>query len=85
MVSNEKYGIDERVVFHQDKIKFDNITSSIMLKIYEKSEQIAFFESTNISIDDKLYEIDNRNVPQPVNFFNGGLFNDWEFDFFVQV
>ena len=78
MVSNGK---DERIIYHKDKIVFDNTTCEKMFKIYETIEKIQLLESNNVSLCDKLYEINNRNVPETFNIFVGGLFNDWDIDF----
>jgi len=82
---NPRIGLDERIGFYPDKLFIDNITSDRILKIHETTEKKQFLESNNIPIDDKLYEIGNRNVPEVFNIINGGLFNDWEFDFFANV
>jgi len=81
ILRNPRVGIDERIGFYPDKLFIDNITSETIFKIHETSEKIQFLESNNIHIDDKLYEIGNRNVPETLNIINGGLFNDWDFDF----
>jgi hypothetical protein len=81
-VNNEIYGKDERIVIYPSKINYENTTSEKVLQIYETSEKITFLKSKNVSLDDKLYEIGNRNIPEAINIFNGGLFNDWDFDFF---
>ena len=83
--NNENYGLDERFTLYKDKMFLEDITDEKMFKIYETSEKLAFLESTNISIDDKLYEIGNRNIPKAINILNGGLLNDWNFEFFVDV
>ena len=81
-VNNGIYGADERIIIYPSKINYDNTSSEKMLQIYETSEKISFLKSKNVSLDDKLYEIGNRNIPEVINIFNGGLFNDWNFDFF---
>jgi hypothetical protein len=78
---NQRKGLDERVGFYPDKLFIDNITSEIIFKIHETTEKIYFLESKNIHIDDKLYKIGNINFPDAYNLINGGLFNDWNFEF----
>ena len=78
LINNERLGLDERIVFIPDNVTFEK-----MFKIYETTEKIAFLESNNVSLDDKLYDIGNRNMPEQYVVFNGGLFNDWNFDFDV--
>ena len=80
-LNSQLSGIDERFIFYKSNFDSDNITILQILKIHETTEKIKFLESNNISIDDKLYEIVNKNVPEVINIINGGLFNDWEFDF----
>ena len=81
LLSNLFLGSDERVDFYPDKIFIHNITSKQIFNIHETNEKIKFLESNNNTIDDKLYEIDNRNVPKVFDIYNGGLLNDWEFEF----
>jgi hypothetical protein len=82
---NPRLGIDERCVIYNDIISYDNVTNTKMLKIYETNEKIKFLESTNVSLDDKLYELENRNVPEIMHLVNGGLFNDWNFNFVEHI
>jgi len=79
--NNPRVGLDERIIIHRGKIKGDNITSEIMLKIYETTENLQFLQSSNTSMDEKLYFSGNRNVPKVFTIFNGGLMDDWNFDF----
>ena len=76
VTNNLRFGLDERIIFNPD-----NITSEKIFKIYEINEKIYFLESENISIEDKLYEIENRNIPEAIIMIHGGLLNDWNFDF----
>jgi hypothetical protein len=78
IVKNYQTGMDDRIYFHP--YKKDNITIHKILKIQENIEKICFLESNNFSIDDKLFEID-KNVPRKLCINNGGLFNDWDFEF----
>jgi len=83
--NNLRSGIDERFIFYPNLINYDNVTTRKMLQIQETNKKIQFLESTKVSLDDKLYEIENRNVPQIMHLVNGGLFNDWEFNFIEHV
>ena len=73
-------GIDERHIFY--KSNHEEIYT--ILKIYETINKIYFLESNNVSIDDKLYEINEKNLPSAYKPFNGGLYNDWNFDFPIE-
>jgi hypothetical protein len=76
-VTNDlRVGLDERIIFNPE-----NITSEKIFQIYEISEKIHFLESENIVVEDKIYEIKNRNVPETIIMIHGGLLNDWNFDF----
>lgn len=78
IVKNYKVGMDERIYFYPNK---NNITTIYkILKIQENIENLWFLESKSVSIDDKLFEID-KNVPQKMSMYNGGLYNDWHFNF----
>jgi hypothetical protein len=78
IVKNYRTGMDDRIYFYP--YKKDNITSICnILKIKENTEKIKFLELNNISIDDKLFEID-KNVPKIFCIHNGGLLNDWNFE-----
>lgn len=81
ILNNQNVDLDDRVVFYPEKIKYDNTTIEKIIHINEITEKINLLESTNLSIDDKLYEFEKINIPKIYNIFNGGLFNDWEFDF----
>jgi hypothetical protein len=77
IVKNYLTGIDERIHFYPYK---DNKTTIYnVLKIIENTEKINFLQLNNVSIDDKLFEID-QNVPKKICILNGGLFHDWNFD-----
>ena len=82
--NNPRLGIDERISIYPNKIVND-ISFEKILQIQENVEKIEFLKSNNVCIEDKLYEIGNRNIPKPFNMINGGLFNDWDFDFFENV
>ena len=80
-LNSQLSGIDERVEICSNKLFYDNISFERVLQIQEINEKIQFLESNNIPIYDKLYEIRNRDVPEIYNMSNGGLFDDWDFDF----
>jgi len=80
--NNQQLGFDSKIVFYSEKIKHDNTTIEKIMKINKITEKINLLRSTNLSIDDKLYEISNRNIPNTININNGGLYNDWNFEFF---
>jgi len=79
LITNPRLGLDERIIFNPDNVTFEK-----MFKIYETTEKIAFLESNNVSLDDKLYDIENRHIPDEFIIINGGLFNDWNFNFDAQ-
>jgi hypothetical protein len=81
LLNNQRLGLDERIVFYPDKILSDNESFEKIMHIHETNEKIHFLDSENISIEDKLYEIANRNIPEVFVMINGGLFNDWNFEF----
>lgn len=78
---NKHLGFDSRIIFYPDTIKYDNTTIEKILQINEITNKIKFLESKNIPNNDKLYEISNKNIPNTINIINGGLYNDWDFDF----
>lgn len=77
VVKNYRSGMDDRIYFHP--YKKDNTTIYKILRIQENIEKIRFLELKNISIDDKLSEID-KNATKIFSIYNGGLFNDWDFE-----
>ena len=79
VVKNYRTGMDERIYF-TPFLRENTSTIYNIFKIQENIEKIHFLELTNISIDDKLFEI-YKNVPKQISMYNGGLFNDWDFDF----
>ena len=78
-----KTGLDERVIYHpiiniQEPTQYD-----IRTNIYKK-RVIDLLAQQYISIDVKIRAIDNYDdlflSPEPY-IYNGGLFDDWDFDF----
>jgi len=80
--NTERAGFDERLIFFPNVITpTENVTREQIMKIQEKREMLDFFESNDIKIEDKLYEIGGRGVPSGFNILKGGLLSDWNFKF----
>jgi hypothetical protein len=75
---NQLLGFDSRNILYKDITPIEKI-----LQINEITNKIFFLESKNITNNDKLYEISNKNIPNTINIINGGLYNDWDFTFFI--
>jgi len=78
-----KYGLDERIVFSLHEIKYNNTTIEQIINIQEKKDMLDFLKSNHTSIDTKLYAIGDKNIPTIINIFNGGLLDDWNFEIFM--
>lgn len=78
----KKSGIDQRYVFYPNTVKIDNTTTEQLIQIYNNKSMIDYLESDKITLHNKLYKISERNYPEMynINIFNGGLFNNWNFD-----
>lgn len=82
-IIDEKYhnrGYDERYSYFPDKFK-DNVSIKEIIKQEMIKKDIDLLQCNNISIDDKLHFINNNGVPSTIKMKNGGLMNDFLFDF----
>lgn len=82
-IIDEKYhnkGYDERFIYYPDKFK-DNVSIENIIKQEMIKNDIDLLQSNNIYIDDKLHFLNNNGVPSPIKIKNGGLMDDFLFDF----
>jgi len=82
-ILDEKYhnrGYDERYIYHPNDFN-DNVSIEEIIKQKMIQKDIHLLHSKNISIDDKLHFINNNGVPSPIKIKNGGLLDDFLFDF----
>ena len=73
-------GYDERYI-HFPGYFNDNVSFEDIIKINFIENDINLLQSENISIDDKLYFLNNNGVPSPIKMTNGGLMDDFLFNF----
>lgn len=76
----DKKGYDERLVnpYDNDKITIDKINEQI-----EKKILLDLLQSTKLNIYEKINILNKNkeiNIPKPINLYNGGLLDDWNFD-----
>ncbi len=87
-------GNDERFPINEDKISIHKFIENYMPRAFmpEQLKELALVEkkillnhliSDNISVHDKINKINNfyGNSPKPINILNGGLLDDWSFNF----
>jgi len=82
-ILDQKYyarGYDERYIYYHNKFK-NNVSFEDIIKQEIIKKDIELLQSNNISIDDKLHFINNNGVPSPIKMINGGLMDDFLFDF----
>jgi hypothetical protein len=93
----DKSGMDERQLFHPQSLNVENNNENITLfqifTLNEKKSMLDYLQSNHTDIEklakinktDNIEGIDRIKHPIIFNMFNGGLLDDWNFDFDFDV
>lgn len=89
----DKSGMDERPLFHPQTINVENTTLLQILTLNEKKAVLDYLQSNftdteklaKINKNDHVLDIDRIKYPIIFNIFNGGLLDDWNFNFDFDV
>jgi hypothetical protein len=82
-ILNQNYisiGSDDRYIYHPYEFN-DNISINDIIKQEIIKKDIDLLQSNNISIDDKLHFLNNNGVPSPIKITDGGLMDDFLYNF----
>jgi len=76
IINPNRAGYDER--FNDTEIDKD---LEKIINHFNKQKLLKTFEDDNLNLNEKLNIIKKDETLSPIKIKNGGLFNDWDFDF----
>jgi len=73
-------GCDERIIVYPKLFQNNNESNYKVLEINKNKTLLDLLESNYTNVDCKLEIIGERKSPVIFNLFEGGLFDDWNFE-----